>query len=78
MFYEAKFGRKRVSDLQDGHVSDQLNVSDGTSLAAISNGSATYVNKFDLAIYEQNRNQAFYFHNVVNFVLFYCLSLRLT
>ncbi|XP_062094573.1 uncharacterized protein LOC133800591 isoform X1 [Humulus lupulus] len=57
MFYDAKFGRKRVPDSQNGHANDQSNVSNGTSPAAVTNGSATHVNSSDLAIYEQYRNQ---------------------
>ncbi|XP_062094574.1 uncharacterized protein LOC133800591 isoform X2 [Humulus lupulus] len=51
------FGRKRVPDSQNGHANDQSNVSNGTSPAAVTNGSATHVNSSDLAIYEQYRNQ---------------------
>ncbi|PON57522.1 ATPase, AAA-type, core [Trema orientale] len=56
MFYDAKFGRKRLPESQNGHSNDQSNVSNGSPPAVVSNGSAR-ANTSDLAIYEQYRNQ---------------------
>ncbi|PON72627.1 ATPase, AAA-type, core [Parasponia andersonii] len=56
MFYDAKFGRKRLPESQNGHSNDQSNASNGSPLAVVSNGSVL-ANTSDLAIYEQYRNQ---------------------
>lgn len=56
MFYDAKFGRKRLSESQNGDSADQSAVSNGNAGAVVPNGSARS-NTSDLAIYEQFRNQ---------------------
>ena len=61
MFYDAKFGRKRLSESQNGNSADQSAVSNGGSPAAVSNGNGTHTNSSDLAIYEQFRNQVLCF-----------------
>ncbi|XVF27323.1 hypothetical protein REPUB_Repub14bG0097200 [Reevesia pubescens] len=52
MFYDAKFGRKRLPEPQNGEAADTP-VSNGTT----SNGNRSVKNSSDMAIYEQYRNQ---------------------
>lgn len=52
MFYDAKFGRKRLPELQDGEMDKPA--SNG---AETSNGSTHVKKTADLAIYEQFQNQ---------------------
>ncbi|KAF3449933.1 hypothetical protein FNV43_RR06012 [Rhamnella rubrinervis] len=56
IFYDAKFGRKRAPEPQNGYSTDSATVSNGNSSGVTSNGSA-HVNTSDLAIYEQFRSQ---------------------
>ncbi|XP_022715542.1 katanin p60 ATPase-containing subunit A-like 2 isoform X1 [Durio zibethinus] len=56
MFYDAKFGRKRLSEPQDGQAADTP-VSNGTTSTVTSNGNHSVKNTSDMAIYEQYRNQ---------------------
>ncbi|XWS19840.1 hypothetical protein CRYUN_Cryun31cG0051200 [Craigia yunnanensis] len=56
MFYDAKFGRKRLPESQDGEVAD-TSVSNGTASNVTSNGNHSVKNTSDMAIYEQYRNQ---------------------
>lgn len=58
MFYDAKFGRKRLpEESRNGHSNDQSNVSNGISSPAVVSNGGAHVNTSDLAIYEQYRNQ---------------------
>ncbi|XP_062160331.1 uncharacterized protein LOC133867604 isoform X1 [Alnus glutinosa] len=56
LFYDAKFGRKRVPESENGQAADKP-VSNGSSSAVTSNGSAHVKNTSDMAIYEQFRSQ---------------------
>ncbi|KAL5577235.1 hypothetical protein UlMin_018934 [Ulmus minor] len=56
MFYDAKFGRKRAPESQNGDSADRSAVSNGNSSGVVSNGTARG-NTSELAIYEQFRNQ---------------------
>lgn len=61
MFYDAKFGRKRLPEPQDGEASAQTQHSNGTSSNGTSNGNHSVNNTSDMAIYEQYRNQVNFF-----------------
>ncbi|TYI59580.1 hypothetical protein E1A91_D10G046400v1 [Gossypium mustelinum] len=56
MFYDAKFGRKRLAEPQDDQAADAL-VSNGTDLNVTSNGNHSVKNTSEMAIYEQYRKQ---------------------
>ncbi|GMY37920.1 katanin p60 ATPase-containing subunit A-like 2 isoform X1 [Fagus crenata] len=56
IFYDAKFGRKRLPESENGGMADKPG-SNGSSLAVTSNGSTQVKNTSDMAIYEQYRNQ---------------------
>ncbi|KAK6264476.1 hypothetical protein SCA6_019910 [Theobroma cacao] len=56
MFYDAKFGRKRLPEPQDGQAADTP-VSNGISSNVTSNGNHSVKNTSDMAIYEQYRNR---------------------
>lgn len=58
MFYDAKFGRKKVPE--EPQISEQATngaVSNGGSSGATANGNGHVKNQSDLAIYERYRNQ---------------------
>lgn len=56
MFYDAKFGRKKVAEPQNGQSTDKA-VSNGSSSGVTANGNGHVKNTADLAIYEQFQNQ---------------------
>ncbi|MBA0724272.1 hypothetical protein Golax_020974, partial [Gossypium laxum] len=56
MFYDAKFGRKRLAEPQDDQAADAL-VSNGTDSNVTSNGNHSVKNTSEMAIYEQYRKQ---------------------
>ncbi|KAG8482300.1 hypothetical protein CXB51_027286 [Gossypium anomalum] len=56
MFYDAKFGRKRLAEPQDDQAADTL-VSNGTDSNVTSNGNHSVKNTSEMAIYEQYRKQ---------------------
>lgn len=58
LFYDAKFGRKRVTDADDGAPANGQTVTNGNySNGAVSNGATNVKNTSDLAIYEQYRSR---------------------
>ncbi|KAJ8616649.1 hypothetical protein MRB53_036021 [Persea americana] len=59
MFYDAKFGRKRVEEEKEGsaHQTDQGSVQNGYGSDAASNGNGNAKNTSDMAIFEQFRHQ---------------------
>lgn len=59
MFYDAKFGRKRVEEQKEGsaHQTDQGSVQNGYGSDAASNGNGNAKNTSDMAIFEQFRHQ---------------------
>ncbi|MBA0694569.1 hypothetical protein Goari_004852 [Gossypium aridum] len=56
LFYDAKFGRKRLPEPQNGQTADELD-SNGTNSNVTSKESHPVRNTSDMAIYEQYRNQ---------------------
>ncbi|KDP37977.1 hypothetical protein JCGZ_04620 [Jatropha curcas] len=57
-FYDVKFGRKRVSEAQNGRSAADKSVQNGISSSSTSsNGNGHVKNTSDMAIYEQYRNQ---------------------
>ncbi|PPS01208.1 hypothetical protein GOBAR_AA19456 [Gossypium barbadense] len=56
MFYDAKFGRKRLAEPQDDQAADAP-VSNGTDSNVTSNGNHSVKNTSEMAIYEQYRKQ---------------------
>uniref|UniRef100_A0A2P2L308 Katanin p60 ATPase-containing subunit n=1 Tax=Rhizophora mucronata TaxID=61149 RepID=A0A2P2L308_RHIMU len=58
LFYDAKFGRKKVPESQNGQAAADKSVPSGNSSAtSVSNGNGHLQNAPDMAIYEQYRNQ---------------------
>ncbi|XP_062012738.1 uncharacterized protein LOC133729257 isoform X1 [Rosa rugosa] len=58
LFYDAKFGRKKVSEeTQSEQAATNGAVSNGGALGATANGNGHVKNQSDLAIYERYRNQ---------------------
>lgn len=66
MFYDAKFGRKRLPEPQDGQAADTP-VSNGISSNVTSNGNHSVKNTSDMAIYEQYRNRVAHFFSHCDF-----------
>ncbi|KAH1055867.1 hypothetical protein J1N35_033932 [Gossypium stocksii] len=56
LFYDAKFGRKRLPEPQNGQTADELD-SNGTNSNVTSKENHPIRNTSDMAIYEQYRNQ---------------------
>ncbi|KAA3478109.1 katanin p60 ATPase-containing subunit A1 [Gossypium australe] len=56
LFYDAKFGRKRLPEPQNGQTADELD-SNGTNSNVTSKENHPVRNTSDMAIYEQYRNQ---------------------
>lgn len=66
MFYDAKFGRKRMPETENGQKPDKP-LSNGSSSSVTSNGNVHVKNTSEMAIYEQFQAQvAHLMHSMMN------------